>query len=98
MALLCSFFLWLYSPVQALAASMKLSVSLQLLGLAQSVGLLGRVISSSQGHHLYTNTENTNTQQTTQTLNIHAQPLCLLEGNCTFCKVAVDRLLPLCYM
>jgi hypothetical protein len=25
------FFLWLYSPIQALAASMKLSVSLQLL-------------------------------------------------------------------
>jgi hypothetical protein len=36
------FSLWLYSPIQALAASMKLSVSLQLLH-------LGRVISSSQG-------------------------------------------------
>jgi hypothetical protein len=43
------FFLWLYSPIQALAASMKLSVSLQLLDLGQSVALLGRVISSSQG-------------------------------------------------
>jgi hypothetical protein len=48
-----------------LAASMKLSVSLQLLDLGQSVGLLERVISSSQGLYLYTNTEkrthNTNT-------------------------------------
>jgi hypothetical protein len=43
----------------------KLSVSLQLLDLGQSEGLLGRVISSSQGLCLYTNT--------TQTLNIHAQ-------------------------
>jgi hypothetical protein len=50
-------FLWLYSPIQALAASMKLCVSLQLLDLGQSVGLLGRVISSSQGLYLYTNTE-----------------------------------------
>jgi hypothetical protein len=60
------FFLCLYSPCQALAASMKLSVSLQLLVLGQSVGLLGRVISSSQGLYLYTNTEkrthNTNTK------------------------------------
>jgi hypothetical protein len=46
------FFLWFYSPIQALAASMKLSVSLQLLDLGQSVGLLGRVISSSQGPYL----------------------------------------------
>jgi hypothetical protein len=50
-------FLWLYSPIQALAASMKLNVSLQLLNLGQSVELLGRVISSSQGLYLYTNTE-----------------------------------------
>jgi hypothetical protein len=42
------FFLWLYSPIQAFAASMKLSASLQLLDLGQSVRLLGRVISSSQ--------------------------------------------------
>jgi hypothetical protein len=41
------FFLWLYSSIQALATSMKLSVSLQLLYLGPSVGLLGRVISSS---------------------------------------------------
>jgi hypothetical protein len=33
----------------ALAASVKLSVSFQLLDLGQSSGLLGRVISSSQG-------------------------------------------------
>jgi hypothetical protein len=33
----------------ALAASIKLSVSFQLLDLGQSAGLLGRVISSSQG-------------------------------------------------
>jgi hypothetical protein len=33
----------------ALAASMKLSVSFRLLDLGQSAGLLGRVISSSQG-------------------------------------------------
>jgi hypothetical protein len=37
---------------------MKLSVSLQLLDLGQSVGLLGRVISSSQGLYQYINTEN----------------------------------------
>jgi hypothetical protein len=50
------FFLWLYSPIQALAASMKLSVSLQLLlDLWRSVGLLGPAISSSQGLYLYTN-------------------------------------------
>jgi hypothetical protein len=46
---------------------MKLPVSLQLLDLEQSVGLLGRVISSSQGLYLYKNTE-----KGTQTLNIHA--------------------------
>jgi hypothetical protein len=60
-----TFFLWLYSPIQTLAASMKLSVSLQLLDLGQPVGLLGRVISPSQGLYLHTNTEkrthNTNT-------------------------------------
>jgi hypothetical protein len=33
----------------ALAASMKLSISFRLLDLRQSAGLLGRVISSSQG-------------------------------------------------
>jgi hypothetical protein len=61
---------WLYSLIMALAASMKLSVSLQLLDLRQSVGLLGRVISSSQDLYLYTNTEkrthNTNTKHPCQ--------------------------------
>jgi hypothetical protein len=64
--LVFSFFLWLYSAIRALATSMKLSVSLQLLDLGQSVGLLGGVISSSQGLYLYTNiqkrTHNTNTK------------------------------------
>jgi hypothetical protein len=50
-----------HSPIQALAASMRHPVSLQLLYLGQSVGLLGWVISSSQGLCLYTN------------INIHAQ-------------------------
>jgi hypothetical protein len=40
---------YFFPPVSALAASMKLSVSFQLLDLGQSAGLLGRVISSSQG-------------------------------------------------
>jgi hypothetical protein len=57
------FFFWVYSPIQALVASMKLSGSLQLLDLGQTVGLLGRVISSSQGLCLYTNTEKTHTKQ-----------------------------------
>jgi hypothetical protein len=48
---------WLYSPMQALAASMKISISLQLLDLGQLVGLLGRVISLSQCLYLYTNTK-----------------------------------------
>jgi hypothetical protein len=49
--------LWLYGPVQALAASMKLSFPFQLLDIGQSVGHLGRVINYSQGLYLYTNTE-----------------------------------------
>jgi hypothetical protein len=57
------FFLWLYSPIQAFAASMKFYVSLRLLEIGQSEGPLGRVISSSQGLNLYTNTEiGTNTK------------------------------------
>jgi hypothetical protein len=59
-------FLRLYSPIRALAAFMKFPVSLQLLDLGQLLELLGRVISSSQGLYLYTNTEkrthNTNTK------------------------------------
>jgi hypothetical protein len=50
-------FLRLYSPIQALAAAMKLSISLQLLDLGQPAGFLGRVISSSQGLYLSTNAE-----------------------------------------
>jgi hypothetical protein len=53
------FFLWLHSPSQALAASMELSISLQLLDLGQMMSLL-------QGLYLYTNTQkrthNTNTK------------------------------------
>jgi hypothetical protein len=64
------FFLWLQSPIQALAASMKLSVSLQLLDLGQSVRLLGRVISSSQDLYLYINTE----KRTHNTKNKHPCP------------------------
>jgi hypothetical protein len=52
------FSLRLYSRIQASAASMKLSVSLQLLDLWQSAGLLGLVISSSQGLYLDTPAEN----------------------------------------
>jgi hypothetical protein len=52
-----NFFLWPYIQIQAMTASMKLSVSLQLLDLGQLVGLLGWMISSSQGLYLYTNTE-----------------------------------------
>jgi hypothetical protein len=50
------FFLWLYNQIQALAASIKLSVSVQLLDLGQSTGRLGLMISSSQGPYVYTNT------------------------------------------
>jgi hypothetical protein len=49
------FSLWLYSRIHALAASVKLAVSLQLLrvDLVQSVGLVGRVISSSHRCRYY---------------------------------------------
>jgi hypothetical protein len=45
------------SLIQALAASIKLSVSPQLLDLGQSVELFRWVISLLQGLYLYTNTE-----------------------------------------
>jgi hypothetical protein len=48
---------------------MKLSVSLQLLDLGQSVRLLGRAITSSQGSSCTQTQKNTHT---TQILNIHA--------------------------
>jgi hypothetical protein len=74
------FFLWLYSPIQALAASMKLSISLQLLDLGQSAGLLGWVISSLQGLYLYTNTEkrthNTNTKHPCPEWDSNPQSCC----------------------
>jgi hypothetical protein len=51
---------------------MKLSISLQLLDLGESVGLLGRVVSSS---HLYTNTEkrthNTDTKHALSRIRTH---------------------------
>jgi hypothetical protein len=59
--------LWLYSPSQTLAASMKLSISLQLLDLGQSVGLIGRVIRLSQGLYLDINTEKPYTHTNTKT-------------------------------
>jgi hypothetical protein len=49
--------LWFYSQIQALAASMKLSVSPKLLDLGQPAGLLGWVINPPQGPYRYTNTE-----------------------------------------
>jgi hypothetical protein len=52
----CYFLFCLYSPIQALAGSMKLFVSLQLLDLGQLVDFLGRVVISSQGLYLYTDT------------------------------------------
>jgi hypothetical protein len=61
------FFLRLYSPVQALATSMKLSVSLQLLDLGESTGLLGQVdqlVTCPLPVHKH--------RKATQTLNIHA--------------------------
>jgi hypothetical protein len=53
------FFYWHYSLSGPRPTSMKLSVSLRFffLNRRQSVGLLGWVISSSQGLYLYTNTE-----------------------------------------
>jgi hypothetical protein len=51
------FFHWHYCPSGPRPTSMKLSVSLRFfLNHRQSVGLLGRVSSSSQGLYLYTNT------------------------------------------
>jgi hypothetical protein len=50
------FFLPFWLPLEH-GASMKLPVSLQFLNLGQSVGLLGRVISSSQGLYLHRTTQ-----------------------------------------
>jgi hypothetical protein len=62
------FFFWLYSPNLGLSLPPWNSpFHFGFLDLRQSVGLLGRVISSSQDLYLYTNTE-----KHTQTLNINA--------------------------
>jgi hypothetical protein len=57
----------IHFPFFVSTAQFRPWLPLQLLDVGQSVGLLGRVISSSQGLYLYTNTEkrthNTNTKQ-----------------------------------
>jgi hypothetical protein len=64
------FFLWRYSPQWGLGLPPWNSpFHLGFLNLRQTVGLLGRVISSSQGLYLYTNTEK---RTHTQILNTHA--------------------------
>jgi hypothetical protein len=50
----------------------SLGLSFLFLDQGQSVGLLGRVISSSQGLYLYTNTKKKKTHTHTQTINLHA--------------------------
>jgi hypothetical protein len=66
-----SVFLWHYNPqFGAWPTSMILSVSLGLLDLRYSTGLLGRVINPSQGRYMYRNTENARTYK--QALNIYA--------------------------
>jgi hypothetical protein len=65
-------FLWHYSPNLGLGIHPSNSpFHFCFLDLRQSVGLLGRVISSSQDLNLHANTE-TRTHTHTQTLNIHA--------------------------
>jgi hypothetical protein len=68
------FFPWRYSPNLGLGIPPWHSpFHFGFLDLRQLVGLLGRVISSSQGLYLYTNTEkSTHTHTQTLTLNIHA--------------------------
>jgi hypothetical protein len=74
MFFLIFFFLWRYSPNLGLGLSPWNSpFHFGLLDLRHSVGLLGRVTSSSQGLYLYKNTEKrTHAQAQTQTLNVHA--------------------------
>jgi hypothetical protein len=64
-------------------ASVKRFVSLQFLNLRQSVGLLGRVISSSQGLYL-----NTGQQKHIHTPNIHA--LCGIRIHDPGCRASED--------
>jgi hypothetical protein len=62
------YFLWRYSPNLGLGLPPWNSpFHLGFLDLRQSVGLLGRVISSSQGLYLYTNTEKRTQRQKHQT-------------------------------
>jgi hypothetical protein len=62
------FFIWRYSPNLGLGLPPRNSpFHFSLLDLRHSVGLLGRMISSSQGLYLYTNTE-----KQTQTPDIYA--------------------------
>jgi hypothetical protein len=72
----------LYSPIWASAASMKLSVSVQLLDLGQSAGLLGRVISSSQGLYLYINTEKRTHKHETSMTEAGFKPKIILCCSC----------------
>jgi hypothetical protein len=66
------FFLWRYSHNLGLGLTPWTSpFHFVLLELTHSVGLFGRVISSSQGLYLYTNTEK-RARTNTHTLNIHA--------------------------
>jgi hypothetical protein len=68
----CIFFLWRYSPNWGLGLPQWNSpFHFSFLYLRQSVGLFGRVISSSQGLYLYTNTEKyTHTHTHTNTKHI----------------------------
>jgi hypothetical protein len=62
------FFLWRYSPNLGLGLPPRNSTfHFSFLDLGHSVGLLGRVISSSQGLYLYTNTE----KRTNTNIRIH---------------------------
>jgi hypothetical protein len=60
------------TPIWALAYFIETPFHVGLLDLRHLVGLLGRMISSSQGLYLHTNTENAHTHTHKQTLNIYA--------------------------
>jgi hypothetical protein len=67
------FFFGTKTPIWALVYLHETPFHFGFLDLRQSVGLLGRVISSSQGLYLYTNRKtHTHTHTHTKTLNIHA--------------------------
>jgi hypothetical protein len=66
--------LWRYSPSLGLGLPPRNSpFHFGLLDLRHSVGLLGRVITSSQGLYLYTNTEKRTRAHIHKTPNIHAR-------------------------